>query len=65
MCKFAIIKNIKSKLFKIINIMTIVGHTGNLKKLIILLQSGNRFYKSLAIEYARKNINVNCFRLVL
>ena len=62
MCKFAIKKMIKNKRGKIINITSVVGHTGNLgqsnytaSKAGILAMS-----KSLAIEYARKNININC-----
>tara|TARA_B100001027_G_scaffold178749_1_gene130087 strand:+ start:202 stop:939 length:738 start_codon:yes stop_codon:yes gene_type:complete len=62
MCKFAIKKMIKNKRGKIINITSVVGHTGNLgqsnytaSKAGILAMS-----KSLAIEYAKKNININC-----
>ena len=33
MCKFAIKKNVKKRYGKIINITSIVGHTGNLVKL--------------------------------
>ena len=36
MCKYAIKKMLKNKYGKIINITSIVGHTGNLVKLIIL-----------------------------
>ena len=62
MSKFAIKKMLKNKRGKIINITSVVGHTGNLgqsnytaSKAGILAMS-----KSLAIEYARKNININC-----
>ena len=62
MCKFAIKKMLKNKRGKIINITSVVGHTGNLgqsnytaSKAGIIAMS-----KSLAIEYAKKNINVNC-----
>ncbi len=62
MCKHTIKKMLKKKYGKIINITSIVGHTGNLgqanyaaSKAGILAMS-----KSLAIEYARKNININC-----
>ena len=62
MCKFAIKKMIKNKKGKIINITSVVGHTGNLgqsnytaSKAGIIAMS-----KSLAIEYAKKNININC-----
>ena len=62
MSKFAIKKMLKNKQGKIINITSVVGHTGNLgqsnytaSKAGIIAMS-----KSLAIEYAKKNINVNC-----
>ncbi len=62
MCKFAIKKMLKNKKGKIINITSIVAHTGNpgqtnyaaSKSAIIGLS------KSLAIEYAKKKININC-----
>ena len=60
--KFAIKKMLKNKSGKIINITSVVGHTGNLgqanytaSKAAIVAMS-----KSLAIEYAKKNININC-----
>ena len=60
--KFAIKKMLKNKSGKIINITSVVGHTGNLgqsnytaSKAGIIAMS-----KSLAIEYAKKNININC-----
>ena len=62
MSKFAIKKLLKNKKGKVINITSVVGHTGNLgqsnytaSKAGIIAMS-----KSLAIEYAKKNINVNC-----
>ena len=62
MSKFAIKKMLKNKQGKIINSTSVVGHTGNLgqsnytaSKAGIIAMS-----KSLAIEYAKKNINVNC-----
>ena len=62
MCKFIIKKMLRRKYGKIINITSIVGHTGNIgqsnyaasKAGIIALS------KSLALEYAKKNININC-----
>ena len=62
MSKFAIKKMLKNKSGKIVNITSVVGHTGNpgqanytASKAGIVAMS-----KSLAIEYAKKNINVNC-----
>ena len=62
MCKFAIKKMIKKKNGKIINITSIVGHTGNLGQANYAASKAGivAFSKSLAIEYARKNININC-----
>ena len=60
--KFGIKKMLKNKSGKIINITSVVGHTGNLgqsnytaSKAALVAMS-----KSLAIEYAKKNININC-----
>ncbi len=62
MSKFAIKKMLKNKSGKIVNITSVVGHTGNLgqsnytaSKAGIIAMS-----KSMAIEYAKKNININC-----
>ena len=62
MCKHTIKKMLKKKLGKIINITSIVGHTGNLGQSNYSASKAGiiGFSKSLAIEYARKNINVNC-----
>ena len=62
MCKFAIKKMLKKKYGKIINITSIVGHTGNLGQANYLASKAGivAFSKSLAIEYAKKNININC-----
>ena len=60
--KFFLKKMIKNKAGKIVNITSIVGHTGNIgqsnyaaSKAGIIAMS-----KSLAIEYAKKNIFINC-----
>ena len=60
--KYAIKKMLKNKFGRIVNITSVVGHTGNLgqpnysaSKAGIIGMS-----KSLAIEYAKKNITVNC-----
>ena len=60
--KYAIKIMLKNKFGRIVNITSVVGHTGNLgqsnyaaSKLGIIGMS-----KSLAIEYAKKNITINC-----
>ena len=62
LCKYAIKKMLKNKYGRIVNVTSIVGHTGNLgqanyaaSKAAIIGMS-----KSLAIEYAKKNITINC-----
>ena len=62
MCKHAIKKMLKQKSGKIINITSIVGHTGNLGQANYAASKAGiiGFSKSLAIEYAKKNININC-----
>ena len=62
MSKFAIKKMLKNKRGKIINITSVVGHTGNLGQANYTASKAGivAMSKSLAIEYAKKNINVNC-----
>ena len=62
MCKHAIKKMLKKKYGKIVNITSIVGHTGNLGQANYAASKAGivAFSKSLAIEYAKKNININC-----
>ena len=62
MCKHSIKKMLKQKSGKIINITSIVGHTGNLGQANYAASKAGiiGFSKSLAIEYAKKNININC-----
>ena len=62
MCKFAIKKMLKNKSGKIINITSIVGHTGNMGQSNYAASKAGvvAFSKSLSIEYAKKNININC-----
>ena len=60
--KFAIKKMLKNKSGKIINITSVVGHTGNLGQANYTASKAGivAMSKSLALEYAKKNINVNC-----
>ena len=60
--KSAIKKMLKNKSGKIINITSIVGHTGNLGQANYTASKAGivAMSKSLAIEYAKKNININC-----
>ena len=60
--KFAIKKMLKNKSGKIINITSIVGHTGNVGQANYTASKAGivAMSKSLALEYAKKNINVNC-----
>ncbi len=62
MCKHTIKKMLKRKSGKIINITSIVGHTGNLGQANYAASKAGiiAFSKTLAIEYAKKNININC-----
>ena len=62
MCKYSIKKMLKKRYGKIINITSIVGHTGNLGQANYAASKAGivAFSKSLAIEYAKKNININC-----
>ena len=62
MCKYAIKKMLKNKKGKIINITSIVAHTGNLGQANYAASKAGiiGFSKILALEYAKKNINVNC-----
>ena len=62
MSKFAIKKMLKNKSGKIINITSVVGHTGNLGQSNYTASKAGTIAmaKSLAIEYAKKNININC-----
>ncbi len=59
--KFAIKKMLKNKSGKIVNITSVVGHTGNLGQANYTASKAGivAMSKSLAIEYAKKNININ------
>ena len=60
--KSSIKKMLKNKSGKIINITSVVGHTGNLGQANYTASKAGiiAMSKSLAIEYAKKNININC-----
>ena len=61
-CKHALKKMLKNKFGRIINITSIVGHTGNIGQANYTASKAGMIAmsKSLAIEYARKNITINC-----
>ncbi len=60
--KFSIKKMLKNKSGKIINITSVVGHTGNLGQANYTASKAGiiAMSKSLALEYAKKKININC-----
>jgi len=60
--KCVVKKMLKSKKGKIINITSIVGHTGNIGQANYTASKAGvvAMSKSLALEYGKKNINVNC-----
>ena len=60
--KHSIRKMLKSKFGRIINITSVVGHTGNLGQSNYAASKAGiiGMSKSLAAEYAKKNITVNC-----
>ena len=62
LCKNAIKKMLKNKYGRIVNITSIVGHTGNLGQSNYAASKAGMvaMSKSLAIEYAKKNITINC-----
>ena len=60
--KNAIKKMLKNKFGRIVNITSVVGHTGNLGQSNYAASKAGLIgmSKSLAIEYAKKNITINC-----
>ena len=60
--KYAIKKMLKNKYGRIVNITSIVGHSGNLGQANYSASKAGivGMSKSLAIEYAKKNITINC-----
>ena len=62
MTKSAIKKMLKNKSGKVVNITSVVGHTGNLGQANYTASKAGivAMSKSMATEYAKKNININC-----
>ena len=62
LCRSAIKKMLKNKYGRIVNITSIVGHTGNLGQANYAASKAGiiGMTKSLAQEYAKKNITLNC-----
>ena len=62
LCKYAIKKMLKNKYGRVVNITSIVGHTGNIGQANYAASKSGMLgmTKSLAIEYAKKNITLNC-----
>ncbi len=60
--KYVIKKMLKNKKGKIINITSVVGHTGNIGQSNYAASKSGLIgmSKSLAQEYGKKNININC-----
>ena len=60
--KHAIKKMLKNKYGRIVNITSVVGHTGNVGQSNYSASKAGiiGMSKSIAIEYAKKNITVNC-----
>ncbi len=60
--KYVIKKMLKNKRGKIINITSVVGHTGNIGQSNYAASKSGLIgmSKSLAQEYGKKNININC-----
>ena len=62
LCKYGIKKMLKNKYGRVVNITSVVGHTGNLGQANYAASKAGiiGMSKSLAIEYAKKNITINC-----
>ncbi len=62
MSKYSIKKMLKNKFGRVVNVTSIVGHTGNLGQANYTASKAGMIAmsKTLAIEYAKKNITVNC-----
>jgi len=62
MSKYSIKKMLKNKFGRVVNVTSIVGHSGNLGQSNYAASKAGiiGMSKSLAIEYAKKNITINC-----
>tara|TARA_B100000989_G_scaffold278198_1_gene239746 strand:+ start:215 stop:949 length:735 start_codon:yes stop_codon:yes gene_type:complete len=62
LCRSSIKKMLKNKFGRIVNITSVVGHVGNIGQSNYSAAKGGlvAMSKSLALEYARKNITINC-----
>jgi len=62
LAKHSIKKMLKNKFGRVVNITSVVGHTGNLGQSNYAASKAGiiGMSKSLAIEYAKKNITINC-----
>ena len=62
LCKYGIKKMMKTKFGRVVNVTSIVGHTGNAGQANYVASKAGivGMSKSLAIEYAKKNITINC-----
>ena len=60
--KYAIKHMLKNKFGRVVNITSVVGHTGNAGQSNYATTKAGiiGMSKSLAIEYAKKNITINC-----
>ena len=60
--KYSIKKMLKNKFGRVINITSVVGHSGNLGQTNYAASKAGiiGMSKSLALEYAKKNITINC-----
>jgi len=60
--KYAIKKMMKNKFGRVVNITSVVAHTGNVGQANYAASKAGiiGMSKSLAIEYAKKNITINC-----
>ena len=62
LAKHSIKKMLKNKFGRVVNITSVVGHTGNLGQSNYAASKAGiiGMSKSLALEYAKKNITINC-----